>query len=76
MPRRSKTVLIKLFEGDALSACLENNIQMLKFIWWGHNNKAGQYSSTKVHGSLKENADSSHEPKNLEDLVSQQIDGL
>jgi hypothetical protein len=29
-----------------------------------------------VHGSLKENEDSSYEPKNLEDLVSQQIDGL
>jgi len=52
--------LIELFEGNTLSACLENSIQVLRFIWWGHNNKAGQYSSIEMHGSLKENADNSH----------------
>lgn len=71
-----KTVLTKLFEGDASFVCPEGNVEVMKLIWLEHNCKAGQYSSTKVHGSLKENEDSSYEPKNLEDLVSQQIDGL
>ena len=71
-----KAVLTKLFEGDASSACPEGNVEVMKLIWLEHNCKAGQYSSTKVHGSLKEDEDSSYEPKNLEDLVSQQIDGL
>ena len=71
-----KTVLTKLFEGDASFACPEGNVEVMKLIWLEHNCKAGQYSSTKVHGSLKEDEDSSYEPKNLEDLVSQQIDGL
>ena len=71
-----KTVLTKLFEGDASFACPEGNVEVMKLIWLEHNCKAGQYSSTKVHGSLKEDEDGSYEPKNLEDLVSQQIDGL
>jgi len=80
IPKKSKpyfkTVLTKLFEGDASFACPEGNVEVMKLIWLEHNCKAGQYSSTKVHGNLKENEDSSYEPKNLEDLVSQQIDGL
>ena len=48
-----KTVLTKLFEGDASFACPEGNVEVMKLIWLEHNCKAGQYSSTKVHGSLK-----------------------
>ncbi len=49
-----KAVLTKLFEGDASSARPEGSMQVLKLIWWEHNCKAGQYSSAKVHGKLKE----------------------
>ena len=71
-----KAVLTKLFEGDASSARPEGSMQVLKLIWWEHNSKAGQYSSAKVHGSLKVNADGSYELEKLDDLVPQQIDGF
>lgn len=71
-----KTVLTKLFEGDASSARPEGSMQVLKLIWWEHNCKAGQYSSAKVHGSLKVNADGSYELNNLDGLVPAEIDGF
>lgn len=71
-----KTVLTKLFEGDASSARPEGSMQVLKLIWWEHNCKAGQYSSAKVHGSLKVNADGSYELNNLDGLVPTEIDGF
>ena len=71
-----KTVLTKLFEGDASSARPEGSMQVLKLIWWEHNCKAGQYSSTKVHGSLKVNADGSYVLNNLDGLIPAEIDGF
>lgn len=71
-----KTVLTKLFEGDASSARPEGSMQVLKLIWWEHNCKAGQYSSAKVHGSLKVNADGSYELNNLDGLIPTEIDGF
>ena len=49
-----KETLVKLFEGDASSARPEGSMQVKKVIWWEHNNKSGQYSSAKVHNSLRE----------------------
>ena len=71
-----KTVLTKLFEGDASSARPEGSMQVLNLIWWEHSSKAGQYSSAKVHGSLKVNADGSYELNNLDGLVPAEIDGF
>ena len=71
-----KAVLTQLFEGDASSARPEGSMQVLKLIWWEHNSKAGQYSSAKVHGSLKVNADGSYELEKLDGLVPQQINGF
>jgi conserved hypothetical protein len=71
-----KAVLTQLFEGDASSARPEGSMQVLKLIWWEHNSKAGQYSSAKVHGSLKVNADGSYELEKLDDLIPQEIDGF
>ena len=71
-----KTVLTKLFEGDASSARPEGSMQVLKLIWWEHNCKAGQYSSAKVHGSLKVNSDGSYELNNLDGLIPAEIDGF
>lgn len=48
-----KSVLPKLFEGDASSARPEGSMAVEKIIWWQHNNKSGQYSSAKVHGLLR-----------------------
>lgn len=71
-----KAVLTKLFEGDASSARPEGSMQVLKLIWWEHNCKAGQYSSAKVHGSLKVNSDGSYELNNLDGLIPAEIDGF
>ena len=71
-----KAVLTQLFEGDASSARPEGSMQVLKLIWWEHNSKAGQYSSAKVHGSLKVNADGSYELEKLDGLIPQVIDGF
>ena len=49
-----KEILPKLFEGDASSARPEGSMQVKKVIWWQHSSKSGQYSSAKVHRSLKD----------------------
>ncbi|HZJ98072.1 MAG TPA: type I-C CRISPR-associated protein Cas7/Csd2 [Oligella sp.] len=52
--QKLKAILPKLFEGDASSARPEGSMQVKKVIWWQHGSKSGQYSSAKVHRSLKE----------------------
>ena len=71
-----KTVLTKLFEGDASSARPEGSMQVLKLIWWEHNCKSGQYSSAKVHGSLTVHPDGSYALNNLDGLQPKEIDGF
>ena len=63
-----KTVLTKLFEGDASSARPEGSMQVLKLIWWEHNCKAGQYSSAKVHDQLRKLIE-----KNRENLTAEKL---
>ncbi|PSJ45640.1 type I-C CRISPR-associated protein Cas7/Csd2 [Zobellella endophytica] len=48
-----KHILPRLFEGDASSARPEGSMAVEKVIWWQHNSKSGQYSSAKVHNSLR-----------------------
>ena len=48
-----KSILPKLFQNDASSARPDGSMQVLKVIWWLHNSRAGQYSSAKVHDSLR-----------------------
>ena len=64
-----KAVLTKLFEGDASSARPEGSMQVLKLIWWEHNSKAGQYSSAKVHGKLKEIIEEKIKNKSIDGLI-------
>lgn len=66
-----KNLLPKLFEGDASSARPEGSMAVEKVFWWKHNSKAGQYSSAKVHKTLKVNSDGSFD----QDLVLS-LDGL
>ena len=49
-----KALLPRLFEGDASSARPEGSMSVDKLIWWQHNCESGQYSSAKVHNTLKE----------------------
>ncbi|MCI0184582.1 type I-C CRISPR-associated protein Cas7/Csd2 [Sulfoacidibacillus ferrooxidans] len=48
-----KEALITLFENDASSARPDGSIEVNKVFWWEHNSKIGQFSSAKVHRSLK-----------------------
>lgn len=48
-----KQILITLFENDASAARPEGSMEVCEVIWWKHNCYAGQYSSAKVHRSLK-----------------------
>lgn len=49
-----KSLLPRLFENDASSARPEGTMQVLRVVWWKHGSKAGQYSSGRVHGSLRQ----------------------
>ncbi len=53
-----KAVLPMLFEGDASSARPEGSMSVNKVVWWQHSSKAGQYSSGKVHQTLRDHIDS------------------
>jgi CRISPR-associated protein Csd2 len=71
-----KLVLPKLFENDASSARPEGSIEVLKVIWWKHNSKAGQYSSAKVHRTLKVKPDGKIDLEPLDGLDPEIIDGF
>ena len=51
--QKIKTALTTLFENDASSARPEGSMEVRNVYWWKHNCKSGQYSSAKVHRSLK-----------------------
>jgi len=51
-------------------------MEVLTVFWWKHNNKAGQYSSAKVHRSLVVKSDGKYDLKNLEGLVPEVIEGF
>lgn len=48
-----KVILPRLFENDASSARPDGSMQVLKVVWWKHGSKSGQYSSARVHESLR-----------------------
>ena len=48
-----KGILPRIFENDASSARPEGSMAVREVFWWKHNSKSGQYSSAKVHKSLK-----------------------
>lgn len=72
-----KEVLRTLFENDCSSARPDGSMEVCKVYWWRHNCPNGQYSSAKVHRSLKivPNED---EPKCFDDydITLDHLDGL
>lgn len=48
-----KECLKTLFINDTSSARPDGSMEVVKLIWWEHNCKDGQYSSAKVHRSVK-----------------------
>lgn len=63
-----KEALRTLFRNDASAARPEGSMEVYKVYWWEHNSPNGQYSSAKVHRSLKIKVkDGIEEPKDIED---------
>ena len=48
-----KECLRTLFVNDASAARPDGSMEVVKLYWWRHNCKEGQYSSAKVHRSVK-----------------------
>ena len=71
-----KTVLPKLFEGDASSARPDGSMAVEKVIWWQHDCKAGRHSSARVHRSLHVQPDGSFALDKLEGLEPEIIEGF
>lgn len=73
-----RQLLPKLFENDESSARPAGSMEILKVIWWKHNCKSGQYSSAKVHRTLRESIqpDGSFKLKELKGLEPEIIDGF
>ncbi|WP_028596320.1 type I-C CRISPR-associated protein Cas7/Csd2 [Paenibacillus assamensis] len=72
-----KQSLVTLFENDASSARPDGSMEVHKLYWWEHTSKLGQYSSAKVHRSLKVEANTD-EPKKFEDysITLTELEGL
>ena len=48
-----KEYLCTMFENDASSARPEGTMAVKRVYWWKHNCKSGQYSSARVHNTIK-----------------------
>jgi len=48
-----KEALKTLFRNDASSARPEGSMEVHKVYWWAHGNPNGQYSSAKIHNSVR-----------------------
>ena len=65
-----KECLRTLFVNDASSARPDGSMEVVKLFWWKHNCKDGQYSSAKVHRSVKiALKDDSRIPQSVEDYA-------
>jgi len=63
-----KKALVGLFQNDASSARPEGSMEVHKVYWWAHNSPNGQYSSAKVHRSLRVSVlEGVTEPKEIQD---------
>lgn len=51
--QKIKEALLTLFVNDESSARPSGSMEVLKVVWFEHNNKLGQYSSAKVHHSVQ-----------------------
>lgn len=72
-----KEALKTLFENDCSSARPDGSMEVHKLYWWKHNCEIGQYSSAKIHRSLKIKA-KVDVPKCINDysIYTDDLDGL
>ena len=71
-----KAALRSLFVYDVSSARPEGSMEVVKVIWWKHNCPTGQYSSAKVHRSLKVKPDGSYTLDPLDGLKPEECEQL
>ena len=74
-----KKALVTLFTNDASSARPEGSMEVARVYWWKHNCRSGQYSSAKVHRSLKVSKKEGVEfPQSIDDydIVCEELPGL
>ena len=71
-----KKVLPRLFENDASSARPDGTMKVQNVFWWEHNCKSGQYSSAKVHDSLKVAPDGTYEISERDGITPEIIPGF
>ncbi|NTV32367.1 MAG: type I-C CRISPR-associated protein Cas7/Csd2 [Deltaproteobacteria bacterium] len=71
-----KNILPQLFENDESSARPAGSMEVLKVIWWKHDCKSGQYSSAKVHRSLRVKPDGGFDLDGLRGLEPEIITGF
>ncbi|NCC61309.1 MAG: type I-C CRISPR-associated protein Cas7/Csd2 [Verrucomicrobiae bacterium] len=71
-----KSVLPKIFEGDASSARPEGSMSVIKLLWWEHPSKLGSFSSAKVHKCVSVKSDGSYEITPLEGVSLEELDGF
>lgn len=71
-----KQILPKLLENDESSARPAGSMEVLKVVWWKHHCKSGQYSSAKVHRTLKVQKDGGIEIDQLNGLQPEILEGF
>lgn len=70
-----KEALVTLFENDTSSARPDGSMEVKQVYWWKHNCPMGQYSSAKVHNSLKITLkDGVSNPKSYDDYIVEKVD--
>jgi CRISPR-associated protein Csd2 len=77
--QKIKQALLHIFDNDASSARPDGSMEVVHLYWWEHSSKSGQYSSAKVHRSLKITPkDKSVKPRSVEDyeIKLESLDGL
>lgn len=73
-----KEALRTLFVNDCSSARPDGSMEVLKVYWWEHNCKSGQYSSAKVHNTVKIQLREGCDGRHYEDyeIIHTPLDGL
>ena len=72
-----KYALKTMFVNDSSSARPDGSMDVVEVVWWKHNCRIGQYSSAKVHDSLKV-IPKTNDPKTVEDyeITVEPLEGL
>ncbi len=72
-----KNAIRTIFVNDSSSARPDGSMDVVEVVWWRHNSKIGQYSSAKVHSSLKVRP-LVDDPRNVDDyeIAVEELEGL